>query len=97
MDLCLPKAIDMRIHKGNTLEGKYLSYLELNINANCESMPEQMMTFPYMANYVLCDGCMICVEECPTNAIEIIRSENNQIIKNVYPKELRLTNFRLSS
>jgi ferredoxin len=96
MDLCLPKAIDMRIHKGNKIEGNGLSYLELNGNSNKEQAPEQMMTFPYMANYVLCDGCMICVKECPTNAIEIIRSENNQIIKNVYPKELRLTNFRLS-
>lgn len=71
MDVCVPEAIDMRTHKGNSLEGKYLTYLNLNINSNREQMPEKMMTFPFMINPVLCDGCMICVDECPTSAIDI--------------------------
>jgi len=71
MDVCVPKAIDMRIHKGNSIEGKYLTYLEFNGKINKELLPEQMMTFPFMANVESCDGCMICVNECPTLAIDI--------------------------
>lgn len=74
MDVCPPKAIDMRVNKGKTIEGSNLVYLEFNQVNNKESFPEQMMTFPYMSNAALCDGCMICVKECPTLAIDI---ENN--------------------
>lgn len=61
MDVCLPGAINMRIHKGDTIEGFYnKSYLIC-----------RMMTFPYMANPDSCNMCMLCVEECPTTAMEI--------------------------
>ena len=72
MDICPPKAINMRIHIGRTLEGSALANLDLNGFSNGECTPEPMMTFPYMAHPVLCDGCMVCVKECPTGAIDII-------------------------
>ncbi|MGK9368380.1 ATP-binding protein [Melioribacter sp. Ez-97] len=71
MDVCLTNAIDMRIHRGKTIEGNYLSYLEFNDKTNKELLPEKMMTFPFMKNSELCNGCMVCVEECPTSAIAI--------------------------
>lgn len=64
MDVCVPGAINMRIHKGNTIEGNHLKYQELNDY-------NQMMTYPFMEKAELCDGCMICVNECPTSAIEL--------------------------
>jgi ferredoxin len=79
MDVCLPKAIAMRIHKGKTIEGVYLSCLELNGAKKKESVFEQMMTFPFMANVDNCDGCMDCVKECPTNAIEILYDSEAKI------------------
>lgn len=72
MDVCLPNAINMRVHKGNNIEGNTLSYLALNENSNQEQASEQMMTFPFMANAKLCNGCMECVEECLTSALVII-------------------------
>lgn len=85
MDVCLTKAIDMRTHKGKTIEGDYLAYLEFDGAANKESLPEQMMTFPFMANSELCDGCMICVNECPTSAIDIV---NDVEFENYYQREV---------
>lgn len=29
------------------------------------------MTFPYMAHPHRCDGCMLCVNECPVLALEL--------------------------
>ena len=72
MDVCLLQAIDMRVHKGNNIEGNTLFYLALNENSNQVQVSEQMMTFPFMVNAKLCDGCMECVEERPTNAIKIL-------------------------
>lgn len=72
MDVCSPKVIEMRIHKGKTIEGERLAYYQLNTKTNTEIFPEQMMTFPFMANSESCNGCMECVKECPTYAIEIL-------------------------
>lgn len=86
MDVCAPKAINMRIHKGKTLEGSSLTYLVFNDKNNSELPPEKMMTFPYMQNADKCDGCMTCVMECPTSVIgiefvpEAVRSFNEEEI-----------------
>ena len=95
MDVCIPKAIDMRIFKGNVIEGNVLTYLELNAHPKQEQAPVQMMTFPYMANYELCDGCIICVEECPTNAIDIISTKNNLVVE-MSDQAIPLNKFRPS-
>lgn len=71
MDVCVTKAINMRVHKGKTLEGSNLAYLVFNNKNNSEAAPVGMMTFPYMQSAEKCNGCMICVRECPTSAIEI--------------------------
>jgi len=72
MDICVPKAIGLRIHKGKTIEGNYFTFLELKNNFNEEHLPKQMMTFPFLAKPELCNGCMLCVEECPVSSIEIL-------------------------
>ena len=70
-DVCILKLIDMRVHKGKTIEGERLLYLELDRYLTLEKLPEKMMTFPFMANAERCDACMICVNECPTSAVRI--------------------------
>ena len=77
MDICPPQAIDMRIHFGHTIEGRGLTYLDLNGFSNSDRAPMPMMTFPFMAHPDLCDGCTICVRECLTNAMIIISSDGN--------------------
>ena len=76
MDVCQPKAIDMRIHRGKTIEGVNLTYIEFDGSYNTDSVTEQMMTFPFMQNAGYCNGCMDCVNECPVHAIEILRDSD---------------------
>jgi ferredoxin len=71
MDVCLPRAIDMRPFKKGALEGTVLSYLALNSDRNPEVSPQAMATFPFMARADYCDGCMVCVNQCPTSALEL--------------------------
>lgn len=78
MDVCSLNAIDMRINKGKTIEGNNFIYLDLNGKTNKELPPEKMFTFPFMALPELCDGCMVCVKECPTYAIDIENEFNSK-------------------
>ncbi|MBI3189732.1 MAG: 4Fe-4S dicluster domain-containing protein [Ignavibacteriales bacterium] len=71
MDVCLPRAIGMRTNKSSGVEGELLTYLHLHSNGEKELLPEKMMTFPYLENSRLCDGCNVCVDECPVSALEI--------------------------
>lgn len=80
MDVCLPNAIDMRVNKGSTIEGTELVYLTLNTETNTELPPAKMMTFPFMCNGESCNGCMDCVKECPTSAIDIFSIDNTMIL-----------------
>jgi len=61
----------MRPYKKQGLEGPVLSYLALNIDSNTETPPKVMATFPFMANADFCDGCLLCVHQCPTRALEL--------------------------
>lgn len=70
-DVCEPRAIEMRICNSNTVEGKCLMYTGLNNLFNSELPPNEMMSFPLMENSLLCNGCLICVNECPTSALVI--------------------------
>lgn len=71
MDVCAPQAIGMRPFKKEALEGPFLCYLALNSDRNIETPPGALATFPFMANTPSCDGCRLCVNECPTNALEL--------------------------
>ena len=75
MDVCRPGAIAMRTNQPKGVEGKTLSYLSLRSPGNAEQMAEPMMTFPYLAYPDLCDGCALCVNECPTVALELRTDE----------------------
>lgn len=61
----------MRLNRSETVEGELLSYLLLDSEGEQELPPEEMMTFPYLTYPHLCDGCMLCVEECPVSALEL--------------------------
>ena len=34
-----------------------------------------MMTFPYLASPEKCNGCGVCVRECPVNALELLGAQ----------------------
>ena len=72
MDVCYPRAIDMRLSMPEPVEGRVLTYVHLSDD---EDSPVPMMTFPFMALPSACDGCGECVRECPVNALEL--TENN--------------------
>jgi len=67
MDVCLMEALEMRRYRGKAIEGDCLS--------------EEMMTFPFMNYYESCNGCMICVDECPVEALEIIIGDKTEEIE----------------
>ncbi len=83
MDVCPRKAIGMKKFNGKAVEGEFLIYLRFHKKGNHEHPKEEMMTFPYMQNPAECDGCMICVEECPTGSIGIVfENERAKISQN---------------
>jgi ferredoxin len=71
MDVCSPQAIAMRFDKSDNVEGNLLSYLLLHSDGEKELPPVEMMTFPYLVFPHLCDGCMLCVNECPVLALQL--------------------------
>jgi ferredoxin len=75
MDVCRPRAIAMRTNRSRGVEGETLTYLDLRSASNVEPAPEPMMTFPYLAYPDLCDGCALCVNECPVVALELKTNE----------------------
>ena len=69
MDVCDTKAIAMRTTWPKGPEGKVLTYRLLRSRDQEELSPVPMMTFPYLARPELCDGCEICVDQCPVNSL----------------------------
>jgi len=81
MDVCSRGALEMRRYKGKKIEGERLFYLEFDSFMNYELQPEEMMTFPFMNYSESCNGCMICVDECPVEALAINIDENTEEIE----------------
>jgi NAD-dependent dihydropyrimidine dehydrogenase PreA subunit len=69
MDICDTKAIAMRTTWPKSPEGKVLTYRLLHSGDQEELSPVPMMTFPYLAHPELCNGCAICVDQCPVNSL----------------------------
>lgn len=84
MDVCQPRAIDMRSNHIVGIEGAVLSFLQLHSDGAPEKSPERMMTFPFLAFPERCDGCLLCVKECPVDALEL-RDEtaDRNVIQNI--------------
>ncbi|MBI2214780.1 MAG: 4Fe-4S binding protein [Acidobacteria bacterium] len=62
VDVCRPVALGLRTFRNNGVEGARLS----------ASLPvAEMGTFPYMRDAARCDGCMLCVNECPVEALSM--------------------------
>jgi ferredoxin len=80
MDVCDTKAIAMRTTWPKSPEGKVLTYRLLRSRDQEELSPVPMMTFPYLARPELCDGCEMCVDQCPVNSLvlELNDSASNQ-------------------
>jgi len=71
MDVCAPRAIAMRVHRAAKVEGDAPS----RNRGNAERRPQAMMTFPYLASPEKCNGCGVCVRECPVNALELLGAQ----------------------
>lgn len=70
---CLPRAIEMRSHRRRVIEGDILTYVMFDSRIDSEVPPREKAAFPFMANADFCDGCIRCVNECPTSALELQR------------------------
>jgi ferredoxin len=79
MDVCSRGALSMRAHILNTIEGSCLSYFGLQPGNTRELPSNVMMTFPYLAQPHLCDGCLECMEECPVTALELHQEGHHQM------------------
>jgi NAD-dependent dihydropyrimidine dehydrogenase PreA subunit len=69
MDVCDAKAIAMHTTWPRSPEGKVLTYCLLRSREQDQPSTAQMMTFPYLARPVVCNGCEKCVNQCPVNSI----------------------------
>ncbi len=70
MDVCPPRAIVMHARSSRTIEGAQLAVLRLPRME--PDRPAVLMTYPYLPQRDLCDGCGLCVRECPGEALELI-------------------------
>ena len=68
-DLCTPLALSMKAYTGKTIEGN--TQIKPNESDYGNVGEENKLSFPYFSNPGECNGCMVCVNECPVNAIEI--------------------------
>jgi ferredoxin len=68
MDVCEVKAIEMRSKVTRRVEGNLMSYLLLKD----PGIPNTPMTFPYLAYPENCDSCLLCVNQCPVQVLELL-------------------------
>lgn len=71
MDVCKPRAIEMKIAPEGSIAGTHLSYLTLDRKANREKPKEPWTSYPFLASPSACDECMKCILECPSSALEL--------------------------
>lgn len=69
MDVCPPRAISMRSRSPRSVEGQHMALL--NLPKSDPWQPDRLMTYPYLAQDELCDGCALCVRECPGEALDL--------------------------
>jgi ferredoxin len=77
VDVCAPRAIEMRTKSPRRIEGSRLTYLRLESRHNRELATAEMGTYPYLRFAALCDGCARCVTECPISALELRQDSCN--------------------
>lgn len=70
MDVCPPRAMGMRPHRGKTVEGPSRVLWYVGLQGEREPLP--MMTFPFLAVAAACDGCGLCMLECPVGALALL-------------------------
>lgn len=70
MDVCPPRAISMRGRSARTVEGSFLAFQYLGGVDHWH--PGLLMTYPYLARPDSCDGCGLCVRECPGQALDLL-------------------------
>jgi len=72
MDVCPPRAIDMHLTRKAGVEQWRLKKPDTpSADAGTGSEGAGFMTFPFLAAPERCDGCGVCVRECPTVALEL--------------------------
>lgn len=70
-DVCSPKVIELKTIRNAGIEGSASFISLLDSTSNREVLAKNYETFPFLKHSTLCDGCMVCVKECPCCAISI--------------------------
>jgi ferredoxin len=79
MDVCPPRAISMRTASRKRVEGARLTLPLLGSFGEPSSELASMMTFPYLAIPEQCDGCGLCVQQCPVPALELLGEASGEL------------------
>ncbi len=74
MDVCPPRAISMRTAGRRSVEGACLTLSFLG-----SSDEPSLMTFPYLAMPERCDGCGLCVQQCPLPALQLLGEAGGEL------------------
>ncbi len=72
MDVCAPRAIAMRTAGRKRVEGTCLVLQHMCTFGEPRLEDITFMTYPYLAIQEGCDGCSICVQQCPVSALKIL-------------------------
>ncbi len=70
-DVCPPRAIAARPARAPGIEG-CVTYDRLASPRNLERAAEAPDGYPYLAHPARCDGCGICVDECPVTVMRLL-------------------------
>lgn len=80
MDLCPTRAIAMRLHgAAHTIEGALRTHRALLQSGSREAPANDLMTYPYLHSPSLCNGCSVCIRQCPVSALTLM--DGNRVIE----------------
>jgi len=70
MDVCPVRAIGMHVDRAQSaLEGSCRTHDLLGKAGRLRAETKRLAAYPYLATPARCDGCGLCIRECPVSAL----------------------------